>query len=244
MLAHVSERSFVDHIVVASGSQQLKKIQAALRAGRCEERKAVIADMSTKAVSGLMPGARIVNGQPGCRSKSCAQHFNIFFEESILLTAQKPHDLPLGNRDAQAGQLRGEPRDRDLTLVILAQDEALEVRPEMAADALGQRRHNGLAGGKQPALAPVADRPRLDDDILDDKVLVALEARAFRQAVWLQDTGLVNGERSPLGAAATLPPGVPSGIRRLLHAAGLELGASLQALEPRDLLAQFCVLCL
>ena len=77
-----------------------------------------------------------------------------------------------------------------------------------------------------------------------DKVLVALEARAIRQAVRLEDTGLVNSERRPLGAAAALPPGAPGGIGRLLHATGLEFGASLQAFEPRDLLAQFGVLCL
>ena len=52
VLAHVSERSFVDDIVVAPGPQQLKKIQPALGAGGCEERKAVIADMGAKAVPG------------------------------------------------------------------------------------------------------------------------------------------------------------------------------------------------
>ena len=213
VLAHVGERSFVDHIVVAPGPQQLKKIQPALRAGGCKKGEAIVADMSAKAVLGLMPGARIVNGQPGRRKKPCAQHLDVFFEESVLLAAQEPHDLPLGDVDAQTGQLRSQARDRDLPLVVLAQDEALEVRAEMAADAFWQRGHHRLAGWKQPALAPVADRPRLDDDILDDEVLVALEARAFRQAVRLEDTGLVNGERRPLGAAAALPPGAPGGSR-------------------------------
>ena len=207
VLAHVSERSFVDDVVVPPGPEQLKKIQPAFRAGGCEEGEAVIADMRAKAVPGLMPGARIVNGKPGRRRKPRAQHLDVFLEESILLAAQKPHDLPLGNRDAQTGQLRGQARDRDLPLVVLAQDEALEVRPEMAADAFWQRGEHSLAGWKQPALAPVADRPRHDDDILDDKVLVAFEARAVRQAVRLEDAGLVKGERRPLGAAAALPLG-------------------------------------
>ena len=59
----------------------------------------------------------------------------------------------------------------------------------MTGDALWQRRNHSLAGRKQPALAPVADRPRQDDDI--DEVLVALETGAVRQAVRLEDAGFV-----------------------------------------------------
>ena len=193
-----------------------------------------------------MASACIVNGQPGRRSKSRAQHFNVFFDESVLSAAQQPHDLPLGNLDAQIGQLRGKPRDRDLTLMILAQDKALEVRPEMAADPLWRRRDHSFARWKHPALAPIADRPRHDDHILDDEVFVALETRAARQAVRREDAGLVGGERCPLGATAPLAPAAfrAGCLRRLLHAAGLEFGASLQTLEPRNLLAKRCVLCL
>jgi hypothetical protein len=36
-----------------------------------------------------------------------------------------------------AGQLRGQARDRDLPLVVLAQNEALEVRPKMVLTPLG-----------------------------------------------------------------------------------------------------------
>ena len=142
VLAHISERSFVDHIVVAPGPKQLKKIQPALRTRGCKKGEAVIADMSAKAVLGLMPGARIVNGKPGSRSKPFAQHLDVFLEESVLLAAQQPHDLPLGDIDAQTGKLRGQARDSDLPLVVLAQNEALEVRPEMAGDALWQSGHN------------------------------------------------------------------------------------------------------
>ena len=128
VLAHVSEGGLVDDVFVLPGPEQFEKVQPALRARGCEERKAVIADMRAKAVPSLMPGARIVNGQPGCRQKPRSQHFNGFFEESVLLAGQQPHDLPLGDRDAQAGQLRGQPRDRDLPLVVLAQNKALEAQ--------------------------------------------------------------------------------------------------------------------
>jgi hypothetical protein len=107
--------------------------------------------MGAKAVLGLMPGARIVNGKPGRRSQPFAQHLDIFLEESVLLAAQQPHDLPLGDIDAQICKLGGQAWDGDLALVVLAQNEALEVRPEMVADASWQRSHNRLAGWKASA---------------------------------------------------------------------------------------------
>ena len=78
--------------------------------------------------------------------------------------------------------------------------------------------------------------------VLNDEVLVALEAGVFRQAVRLKDAGLVQGKPCALGAAAPLPRGALGSIQRLLHAARLELGASLQAFEPCDFLAQLSVL--
>ena len=133
-----------------------------------------------------------------------------------------------------------------MPLVVLAQDEALELRAEMAGYPLWQRRHDRFARGRQPALAPVKDRPWLYDNVLNDEVLVALEAGGRRQVVRLADPSFVYAELRPLGAAPALPAAAfGSGcLRRLLHAAGLELRAALQALEPRDLLAQLRVLCL
>src|SRR5208337_2380882 len=122
----------------------------------------------------------------------------------------------------------------------------LRLGPKWLAAPFGSAAATVSARGQQPALAPVADCPWLDDEILNDEVFIALEAGAFRQAVRLDDPGLVNGERRPLCAAVPLPPAAfgASGLRRLLHAAGLKFRAFLQTLEPCDLLAKLSVLCL
>ncbi len=193
-----------------------------------------------------MPGPRIVNRDPGGGAKARAQYFGSLGEESVLLFAQQAHDLPLGNIDPQVRKQCGQARDRDLPLMVLAEEEALEVGAKMAGGTLWQCGHNRIPGRKRPALAPVQNRPRLDDQILDDEVLVPFEPGALRQAVRLQNAGLVNGELCALGAAPPLFPAILGGgsLYRLLHAAGLELGAALQALEPCDLLAQLRVFCL
>ena len=64
--------------------------------------------------------------------------------------------------------------------MVLGQHEAAQLRPEMTIDAGRHRRHDGSAIGRHPALAPEPDRRRLDDQVLDDEVLVALEAGALR----------------------------------------------------------------
>ena len=68
-------------------------------------------------------------------------------------------------------------RDGDLPLVVLAEDEALEFRAEVLAPAGGQRGHHRLARGHQPAFTPQENRPRLHNKVLDDKLLIAFEAR-------------------------------------------------------------------
>ncbi|ASY73900.1 hypothetical protein SF83666_a43120 (plasmid) [Sinorhizobium fredii CCBAU 83666] len=122
------------------------------------------------------------------------------------------------------------------------QHEAAQFRPEMAVDAVRQRRHDAAAVGRQPTLAPEPDRRRLDDQVLDDEVLVALEAGA-RRNLGLHDPILDRHSRQVrLAAATSLAAGVRCRISRarLLHAArpvGLDVRPALQTLQPRDLLA-------
>ena len=64
--------------------------------------------------------------------------------------------------------------------VILHQHEAAQLRPKMAADAAGQRRHDRLAIGCQPTLAAIAHHPRGEPQVLHLVRLVAFELRTPR----------------------------------------------------------------
>ena len=147
--------------------------------------------------------------------------------------------------------------------MVLGQHEALELgsvaakrasgrrgearlRLDAAGDAVRQRRHHRLARGQLPALAAIEGRPCLDDEILDDELLVAFEAGAGRHVRGLDDRRLGDAELGALGAAPALAAaGLGGRLGGGLHAArlaGLDVGTSLEALQPRDLIAQLGVL--
>jgi hypothetical protein len=119
--------------------------------------------------------------------------------------------------------------------VVLGQHEAAQLGPEVADDPGRQRRGDGPAVRGQPALAADAHDVRAQHQILDQEVLVALEARAGG-GVRLDDPFLVDGE--PVGLTpATAAPARDSrrGLGGLLHTAGPHLGPALHPLECRDL---------
>ena len=131
--------------------------------------------------------------------------------------------------------------------MVLGEHEAFEFRSEVAGDASRQRRHDGLAGRRQPALAPIEHGVRLHDQVLDHELLVALETGASRNVLRPDDLALGDGELRSLGPAPpdlALAFGRRPGLRRLLHAARRDLGPALQALQPRDLVTQLGILCL
>ena len=161
--------------------------------------------------------------------------------------------LALGDDDAEIDQQRQQTRDCGLALVVarklasevLGEHEALEIGAEVGGDPGGQRCHDATTIRQLPALAAINDGHRFDDQILDDELLVALEAGAFGQALDLDVPGLVDRQ---LGTAGATPAffARPFGrrLRRLLHAAGLDLGPNIQTLQPCDLVTQLGVLCL
>ena len=132
------------------------------------------------------------------------QHLARLGEEGVLARVQQADDLALGDQDADRPELGHQARHGDLALVVLGQHEAAQLRPEVADDAGRHRREHGPAVGGQPALAAEAHDVRAEHQVLDQEVLVALEARAGGD-VRLDDALLVDGE--PLGLApATASP--------------------------------------
>src|SRR5271157_6334100 len=107
----------------------------------------------------------------------------------------------------------------------------------MTADAVGQRRYEGSALRRQPALAAVAHHPRGNHQLLHLIRLVALELRARRRRD-PDHLGLGRDPRRHLATAAAFDP-LAAGLLlgRILHAAWLDHRATLEALQSCDLVA-------
>jgi hypothetical protein len=236
-LAHVGERLGVDHVVAVAGPQHLQEVQPALRAGGGERGEVLVPQLGADAVLMVVAGAGVVDADPARRGQPGPQHLARLGAEGVPARVQQPHDLALGDEDADGPELGDQARNRDLALVVLGQYEPAQRRPEVADDPSRHRRRDGPAVGGQPALAAQADHVRAQHQVLDEEVLVTLEARAGRDLRRRDDPLLVDGEPPDLAALGTAAPALPGrlGLGRLFHAARLHLGPALQALERRDL---------
>src|SRR5229473_3310661 len=115
--AHISERLGVDRVVAMAGAQQFEKVEPALRAGRAEPGKAVVANMRAEPVRRLVARPGVVDRDPGGTGQTRAQYLARLAEETPLAADQQPHYLPLGDFDADRFQERHEPRHGHLALM-------------------------------------------------------------------------------------------------------------------------------
>lgn len=245
VLAHIGNRRIIDQVRRIARIQQLEKIEPALGARGHEGREPIVADVRAHPVLSLMSCARVVDRDPGGGIEARAQHIACLAEKCVVALDQQPHELALGDVDAQILQQREQARHGGLALMVLGKHEAFELGPEVSGDPGRQRRHDGLAGRKLPALASQQHGQRPHDQVLDQELFVALETGAFRHTLDLDDLRLVDRHLRALGpAAAVSAPSGGRGLGCLLHAARLDLGSPFQTLQPRDLLTQLRVLCL
>ncbi len=160
MLTHVVERCVVDHLVGVADVQQVKKIQPALAAGDGgEPGECVVADLRAEDVDAAVTRTGVVADPVRCLQPG-TQHRAGLRKKPVLPIDQQAHDLAPGNANADRSQQRHQTLHRYLALVIVHQHERAPLWPEMAANAARQRRHDGRARRRQPALAPVAHCPR------------------------------------------------------------------------------------
>jgi hypothetical protein len=233
--AHIGERLGVDHVIRVPRTQQLEKVAAALRRGRAEPSKAVVADLRAEAVHRLMPRPGVVGRDPGGARQPGAQYLAGFVEKAVLLGRQQPHHLPLGHRQAEVAQLRDQPRHPHLSLMVLRHNKAPQRGAKMPRDARRQRRHPRAPVGGQPPLAAIADHPRPDLQILYYIAFVTLKARTGRH----RGGNHLVLDRNP-GLVAAAPPALAVGLGRTcrFHAARLarrDPRSPLQPFQPRDL---------
>jgi len=179
--AHIGERCVIDDVIAMAGAQQAEEVEAALGGGGGEGGEMGIADLGAEAILGLVARAGVVHRDPGRARKPGAQHIARFRVKTVMAGGQEADQLALGDVNAKAAHQRQQPRHRGLSLMVLGEHETAQLRPEMAIEALRQRRRHDLAVRGQPALALELDNMRMDHQVLHHEAGVALEARVGRR---------------------------------------------------------------
>ena len=94
-------------------------------------------------------------GKPG------TQHIARFLAKASWPTVSRRTTSRLEMAMPKRAQQRHQPRHRGLSLMILGEHETAQLRPEMAVEALRQRRCHDLAVRRPPALASKVDDVRM-----------------------------------------------------------------------------------
>jgi hypothetical protein len=174
-LAHVGQGLGVDDVVAVAGPQHFQEVQPAFRGGGREGGEVIVAELGAIAVLVPVASAGIVHTDPRCRFQPGPQHGAGLLNEGAGVRVQQTDDLALGDHDADRPQLGYQARHGDLALMVLQQNEAAQLRPKVTGNFGRHWRENRLPIGRQPALPADAHDMRAQHQILDDKVLVALE---------------------------------------------------------------------
>ncbi len=226
----------------------LEEVDAALAVGGFEEGKVLVANLGRDAVAFLVASRGVVGGQRRADFKARDQNLPLVVMEFALVLGQQGVELREGNLYAVSVQLIEQLRLRDVALVGLRQDEADQVRPVMAGEAIGQRRDHQLPVRCLPHFAMVAGHMGLEHKVLNNKRFAAFELRTGRNVGRLQYFVRVDGQVGGTHAAlpaAVLPPlrtlarpgrsGLAVVVRPVFHPARLDIRPGLQALGPRQI---------
>jgi hypothetical protein len=197
----------------------------------------IVADLSAVAVPVLVARTGVIDADPRRRFQPGPQHGAGLIDEGAGVGVEQTDDLALGDHDADRPELSYQARHGDLALMVLQQREAAQFRSKVAGNPSWQRREDGPPVGREPALPADAHDMRAQHEILDDEVLVALEARPGRH-VGLDNALLINDQ--PLSLALLDPALVRRlGLGLLLHATRPDRGTPCHALKLGNLRTQF-----
>ena len=143
--------------------------------------------------------------------------------EGLVVRGEEVAELACGDIDVPLVELAEEQRLGDALVVVLVHDEALQGRSEVSiVEVCGQFGDEGFTGGGVISSQAVAGIEGFDEEILDDEVAVAAQARAGRQVLRRDDGGVVDFElfvafsRAPRFALGVLPGVATPGGGRLI----------------------------
>ena len=192
-------------------------------------------DDSADLVAPLVAGTGVIDADERRCLQTGLQDGGSFFPKASTRVQQQAQDLAFGNVDAKAVEMLAQARQRHLSTVVKLDRHAAEFPTIVALDILRHGCCDRLAVGKLPDLAADQFDFCRDDEILHQKIGIALEAgtrwRFHSDEALLHSNTRSHRPAAPLAAA--LRP------RGFLHAAGLgrwlDVRAALQALQAGDL---------
>lgn len=234
------ESGVFENIVLIVAAQQSEEVQTRLRRRRAKGGEMLATDMCRMEIAVGVTGTGIVDRDIGRRHVAGMQDGGILGVETIQPLCQEPHHLAFGDLDTDVVEQRRHPLRRDLPMRMQHQTKPPQIGPKASLYSHRQLCCDGVSVRRHPALPPVTNHLDLQNQIPDEAVLVALEARSGRY------TGRQHlFTRHPL--RVVLRPSRPGRrilgrerlvIRCLFHPRWSEGWARRQVLQPRNLVAQ------
>src|SRR5271169_49470 len=194
-----------------------------------------------------MARPRIVDRDIGA-AKAGLQYSFILGAERLEFGRQQTHHLPLRNHHAHAIEKSGYPFASDLPGEVKRQHQAMQTGAIAADKPRIESRDDRLAVRRFPTFATISRHLWVQAQVLNNDVLKSLVARA-RRRVDLHNNGCANLQSVEL--AATPAQGAPTllvasvrsfGLRRFIHAGGLDRRTQRPRLQPRTLILDSLVL--
>ena len=237
---HVDERRLVDHVRGRAAQEIAQERQAGFARAGSKHGEGVGADLGRHAALALMARAGVVDRDEGSAAQSGLENLGVLGAERFELDGQQAPHLALRDHHADAIEQRQNFLDRHMTLIMQHQNHAMQVRAIAADDAGIERRGQGFPIRRFPALAPIARHQRIQNQVLNDDLLVALVARTRRRVDLhldgLRDRQLVEVAAAPLRR----PPALGRvrlrirSVRRLVHPGGFLRRPRRQFLQSRQ----------
>ncbi len=237
---HVDERRLVDHVRGRAAQEIAQERQAGLARAGSKRGEAVGTDLGRHAALASMAGAGVVDRDEGSAAQSGLQHLGVLSAERLEPGGQQAHHLAFRNHHADAVQQRQNPLAGHLSLKVQHQDQALKMRAIATDDPGIERRDQSLPIRRLPALAPIAGHQRIQNQVLNDDLFVALVAgtrwRVDLHLDGLRDRQLVQVAAAPLRR----PPALGRvrlrirSVRRLVHPRGFLRRPRRQFLQSRQ----------
>lgn len=235
-----SEGGLVEDIVLIVAAQQGQKVQPRLRGRRAKGGEMLATDMRRMKIAVGMASTGVIDRHIGRRDQAGMQHGGILGVKAIQPLRQKPDDLSFGNLDTDIVEQGRQSLRRDLPMRVQHKTKPSQIGPKATSYPRRQRRDDGVSLRRQPAFPPVTNHLDPQDQIPDETVLVALEARS-RRSTGRKNLFTSDVARVAFGAAAPFRPllvGNRHAADCLFHPRGSERRARRQVFQPRNLVAQ------